>query len=70
MNGRRPLYLSDDLSPEIRQDLPSWLDHRSENPQDHRIVRGRYNVLYRFHNVRFQPSQLFLEIDSQSPDCP
>lgn len=60
MNGMRPpsvihIHI---LSQKICQKLPSGYDHPSENPPDYRIVQGHDTVLYRFHNVRFQSSQL------------
>ena len=58
MNGMRPPSVIDKLSPKIGPKLPSGHDPSSENPPGYRIVQGRYNVLARFHNVRFQSSQL------------
>lgn len=58
MNGMRPPSVIDILSPKISPQLPSGHNHPSENPPDYRIVQGRYTVLDRSHNVRFQSSQL------------
>ncbi|MBH0195072.1 MAG: hypothetical protein HP494_05595 [Nitrospira sp.] len=46
------------LSPKISPILPYGYDTPSENPPDYRIVQGHNTVLDRFHNVRFQSSQL------------
>lgn len=58
MNGMRPSSVIDIVSPQISPNLPSGYDHPSENPPDYRVAQGHYTVLYRFHNVRFQSSQL------------
>lgn len=61
MNGVRPpsvIQILQILSQKIYPKLPSGHDHPSENPPDYRIVQGHDTVLYRFHNVRFQSSQL------------
>jgi hypothetical protein len=54
----RPPSVIHILSQKICQKLPSGHDHPSENPPDYRIVQGHDTALYRFHNVRFQSSQL------------